>query len=50
MMGPLVEIWDIAELRYKENQSAALLALELRAAGFTVTETIAGMATAFSAR
>jgi len=43
------QIWNFAELGYKENQSAALLKSELRQAGFTLTENVAGIPTAFTA-
>ena len=43
------KIWEFAELGFKENQSAALLASELRAAGFSVVDNVAGMPTAFTA-
>jgi aminobenzoyl-glutamate utilization protein B len=42
-------IWEFAELGFKENQSAALLKSELRAAGFSLAENVAGMPTAFTA-
>jgi aminobenzoyl-glutamate utilization protein B len=44
------KIWGFAEVGYKEMQSAALLQDELRAAGFTITEKIGGIPTAFSAQ
>lgn len=43
------KIWELAEVGYKENQSAALLKNELRAAGFTLAESLGGMPTAFTA-
>ena len=43
------QIWNFAEVGYKENQSAALLKSELRQAGFTLTENVAGIPTAFTA-
>jgi aminobenzoyl-glutamate utilization protein B len=43
------QIWDFAEVGYKEFQSADLLKSELRQAGFTVAENIAGIPTAFTA-
>ncbi|HLG95747.1 MAG TPA: amidohydrolase [Bryobacteraceae bacterium] len=43
------KIWDFAELGYHENKSAALLESELRQAGFSVTENVAGIPTAFTA-
>ena len=43
------KIWDFAELGMEEVQSSAALAECLRAAGFTVTLGIGGMATAFRA-
>jgi aminobenzoyl-glutamate utilization protein B len=43
------QIWEWAELGYKEKQSSALLQAELKAAGFTVTAGMAGMPTAFVA-
>src|SRR4051794_36885905 len=43
-------IWEFAEVGYQETQSAALLKEELRTAGFTLSENIAGIPTAFSAQ
>lgn len=43
------KIWEFAELGYKENRSAALLKTELRNAGFTMQENVAGIPTAFTA-
>ncbi len=43
------QIWELAELGYKETQSAALLRDELRRAGFSLDEGVAGMPTAFVA-
>src|ERR1035438_1606684 len=43
------KIWEFAELGFKETQSAALLKSELRAAGFSVADNLAGMPTAFTA-
>jgi len=43
------KIWEYAEVGYKENKSASLLKSELRAAGFTLTENVAGIPTAFTA-
>jgi aminobenzoyl-glutamate utilization protein B len=43
------KIWEFAEVGFKENQSAALLKSELRAAGFALTDNVAGMPTAFTA-
>src|ERR1035438_10117482 len=42
-------IWEFAELDFKENKSAALLKGELRTAGFSIAENLAGMPTAFTA-
>ena len=42
-------IWELAEVGYKETRSAALLAAELKQAGFTITEGVAAMPTAFTA-
>jgi aminobenzoyl-glutamate utilization protein B len=42
-------IWEFAEVGYKENRSAALLESELRQAGFSLQENIAGIPTAFTA-
>lgn len=42
-------IWEFAEVGYKEHQSAELLKSELRSAGFTVTENVAAIPTAFTA-
>ncbi|MEJ2206647.1 MAG: amidohydrolase [Gemmatimonadota bacterium] len=44
-----MEIWDLAELGYLEQQSSALLAGELEAHGFTVERGVAGIPTAFVA-
>lgn len=43
------QIWDWAELGYKEERSSALLASELEKAGFRVTRGVAGIPTAFTA-
>ena len=43
------KIWEFAEVGYKETQSAALLKSELQAAGFTITDNIGSIPTAFSA-
>lgn len=43
------KVWEFAELGYKEQKSAALLKSELRAAGFTLLENVAGIPTAFTA-
>ena len=43
------QIWENPELGFAELKSAALLAGELRASGFRVTEGVAGMPTAFTA-
>ena len=43
------KIWEYAEVGYKENKSATLLKSELRTAGFTLTENVAGIPTAFTA-
>jgi aminobenzoyl-glutamate utilization protein B len=42
-------IWEFAEVGFQENRSAELLKSELRAAGFTVADNLAGMPTAFTA-
>lgn len=42
-------IWETPELGYQETRSAALLAGELRAAGFRVQMGVAGIPTAFTA-
>ncbi len=42
-------LWDLAEVGYLEERSAALLQTELREAGFTVEAGVAGMPTAFVA-
>lgn len=44
-----MEIWDLAELGYQEARSAALLAGELEAHGFSVERGVAGIPTAFVA-
>ena len=41
------EIWRLAEMRFQEFQSVALLAAELEAEGFTVTKNLADIPTAF---
>ena len=43
------QIWEFAEVGYKEQKSAELLKSELRQAGFTVQENVAGIPTAFTA-
>ena len=43
------QIWDWAELGYKETQSSDLLASELEAAGFSIEKSVAGIPTAFIA-
>jgi aminobenzoyl-glutamate utilization protein B len=43
------QIWELAEVGYKENKSSALLQAELKAAGFAVEAGIAGIPTAFVA-
>ncbi len=43
------QIWEFAEVGYQEVKSAALLKEELRKAGFTIDDRIAGIPTAFSA-
>jgi aminobenzoyl-glutamate utilization protein B len=43
------QIWEFAEPGYKETRSAALLAQELRQAGFRVREAVADIPTAFVA-
>jgi len=42
------QIWEFAEVGYKEIKSADLLKSELRKAGFTVEENVAGIPTAFT--
>ncbi|WP_437616068.1 M20 family metallopeptidase [Erwinia sp. V71] len=42
-------IWDFAEVRYEEAQSAALMAQTLQESGFDVTRQIGGIDTAFVA-
>lgn len=44
-----LNIWDYAELGYKENKSSALLQTTLKDNGFTVEAGVAGMPTAFVA-
>ena len=41
------KIWEFAEIRYHEFQSADLLCQTLKEAGFQVTRPIAGIETAF---
>lgn len=43
------QIWELAEVGYKEEKSAALLQEQLGKAGFEVTANVAGMPTAFVA-
>ena len=43
------QIWDLAEVGYRETQSCALLQQELRAAGFRIEAGVAGMPTSFVA-
>jgi aminobenzoyl-glutamate utilization protein B len=43
------QIWEFAEVGYKENKSAALLKSELRQAGFAVQDDVAEIPTAFTA-
>ena len=42
------QIWEYAELSLKETRSAALYVEKLKAEGFTVTENLGGIPTAFS--
>lgn len=44
-----MQIWDFAELGYKETRSSALLREKLRQEGFTIEAGVAGMPTAFVA-
>lgn len=44
-----LQIWDWAEMGYKEEKSAALLQETLREAGFKITTGVAGIPTAFIA-
>jgi len=43
------QIWDFAEVGYRETQSCALLQQQLRTAGFRIEPGVAGMPTAFVA-
>lgn len=43
------KVWEFAEVGYKENKSADLLKSELRQAGFSIQENVAGIPTAFTA-
>jgi aminobenzoyl-glutamate utilization protein B len=43
------QIWETPELGFHERKSSALLRDELRAAGFTIADAVAGMPTAFTA-
>lgn len=43
------QIWELAEVGYKEVRSSELLASELRSAGFEIKQNIAGIPTAFTA-
>lgn len=49
MTDVAMEIWDLAELGYLEEQSAALLQSELEGAGFEIRAGVAGIPTAFVA-
>jgi aminobenzoyl-glutamate utilization protein B len=50
-MGDIsLQIWELAEVGYKEERSSAMLKEELRGAGFTITDNVAGIPTAFSAQ
>ncbi len=42
-------IWELAEVGYREHESAALLREELRSAGFEIDDGVAGIPTAFVA-
>ncbi len=42
-------IWELAEMGYQEEQSAALLQKTLKEAGFTINQGVAGIPTAFTA-
>jgi len=44
-----LEIWDLAELGYLENESSKLLSDELEANGFTIKKGVAGIPTSFIA-
>jgi len=44
-----LQIWNFAEVGYKEEKSSALLQQMLKDAGFTVQSSVAGMPTAFVA-
>ena len=43
------KIWEFAEVGYKEHKSAQLLKADLREAGFTIQDNVAGIPTAFTA-
>ena len=43
------KVWEFAELGYQETRSADLLKSELRTAGFTIVDNVAGIPTAFTA-
>jgi len=43
------QIWELAEMGYQEEKSAALLQETLKKAGFSVTKGVAGIPTAFTA-
>jgi aminobenzoyl-glutamate utilization protein B len=43
------QIWELAEVGYKELKSAELLKSELKQSGFTVEDDVAGIPTAFTA-
>ena len=44
-----IDIWELAELGYLENQSSKLLADELSKNGFKITKGVAGIPTSFIA-
>jgi aminobenzoyl-glutamate utilization protein B len=47
--GIAMQIWELAEVGYREDRSSALLAAELEAHGFRVERGVAGIPTAFMA-
>jgi hypothetical protein len=50
MRGLSRQVWDLAEVGFKEHASAGLLAQACREEGFEVETGVAGMPTAFVAR
>ncbi len=45
-----MEIWELAEMGYLENESSALLQKTLSDEGFSIKKGVAGIPTAFTGR